>query len=49
MNEKTENKQITKQQKNEVALTEADMFADANSGLENVTSEDLAIPFLLRS
>ena len=46
MNEKTENKQITKQQKNEVALTEADMFADANSGLENVTSEDLAIPFL---
>ena len=48
MNEKTENKKepIAKQQKNEIALTEADMLSDANSGLENVTSEDLAIPFL---
>ena len=48
MNEKTENKKepIAKQEKNEIALTEADMLSDANSGLENVTSEDLAIPFL---
>ena len=48
MNEKTENKNepIAKQQKNELAFSEADMLKDANSGLENVTSEDLAIPFL---
>tara|TARA_R100001163_G_C5060620_1_gene197442 strand:+ start:1628 stop:2404 length:777 start_codon:yes stop_codon:yes gene_type:complete len=48
MNDKVENKKepIAKQQKNELAISEADMLADANSGLENVTSEDLAIPFL---
>lgn len=39
-------KPITKKQKTELSLDVNDMMADANSGLENVSSEDLAIPFL---
>ena len=46
MNEKIKTEPIANQQKNEIALSDADMLADANAGLENVTSEDLAIPFL---
>ena len=39
-------KPITKKEKTELSLNVNDMMADANSGLENVSSEDLAIPFL---
>ena len=45
MNDETK-KPITKKEKTELSLSVTDMMADANSGLENVSSEDLAIPFL---
>ena len=41
-----ENKQVAKKASTEMSLGVDDMLKDANSGLENVTSEDLAIPFL---
>ena len=41
-----ENKQVVKKASTEMSLGVDDMLKDANSGLENVTSEDLAIPFL---
>ena len=41
-----ENKQVAKKASAEMSLGVDDMLKDANFGLENVTSEDLAIPFL---
>jgi len=41
-----ENKEVAKKASTEMSLGIDDMLKDANSGLENVTSEDLAIPFL---
>ena len=50
MNDKvktTETKEVVKKETSQaLALSESDMMSDANTGLENVTSEDLAIPFL---
>ncbi|MBE16843.1 MAG: hypothetical protein CL867_11400 [Cytophagaceae bacterium] len=50
MNDKvktTETKEVVKKETNQaLALSESDMMSDANTGLENVTSEDLAIPFI---
>tara|TARA_R110000737_G_scaffold30833_2_gene49333 strand:- start:3427 stop:4218 length:792 start_codon:yes stop_codon:yes gene_type:complete len=39
-------KEVVKAPKTEMSLGIDDMLKDANSGLENVTSEDLAIPFM---
>lgn len=40
------NKQVQKKEKTELSLSINDMLNDASAGLENVSSEDLSIPFL---